>query len=71
MVSGYCMEVVFRWDATNLLENSVRPGTINSGEEEEGCIGHKLAAVDVEGSCAVVNLVSFVVIARHQILSHV
>jgi hypothetical protein len=54
---GYCMEVIFHRDARSLLESSARLGMTNS--DEEGCIGRKLVAVDeVEGSYALVNLVS-------------
>ena len=67
---GYCMEVIFRRDATSLLENSVRLCTVNSGGE--GCTGRTLAVVDeVGGSCATVNLVSPIGILRQQKLSHV
>jgi hypothetical protein len=69
-VFGYYMEAVFHRDATSLLENSGRLGTMNSGAE--GCIGRKLEVVDgVEGSCAVVNLLSSAVILGRQKLSHV
>jgi hypothetical protein len=58
---GYCTEAVFHQDATSLLGSSARRGTMSSGEGE--CIGRKPAVVDeVEGSCALVNLVSSEVI---------
>ena len=67
---GYCREEVFHRGARNSLGNSARPGTTNSGEG--GCIGRKFVVVDeVEGSCAVVNLVSSVAIVGRQKISHV
>ena len=70
MVSGYCVEVIFHRDATNLLESSVHLGRTNS--DGEGCIGRKLAAVDeVEGSRAEIILVNSNAIFRQQKLPYI